>query len=355
MPVPSSETLSIDRLTPDLESPLTEFLDGRAEATVFHEPWWLRVLSETYDHRSDYWVAREGQKIRGIFPVVSIRVPLLGCKMIAIPYQYHCGAPLADTEQIFDALIDHAKNSAREAGAGYVEIRNFCEIPALERLGFVAVDTQLCKTMVPLQGFGMKSLRKGHKLELKKVLASDVRIEQDTTLQGLKVFWKLYRVDSRALAGPQAGWRYFDSLYRNAGARYRLWLAHKGTDCIGGLVTLDNGVTVFARNGAYSSPRAMAERVGRALHWHALTDAASRGCRHYDFGVTWVRDKGLIDFKEGWKGMTQPVRAYVMPIKSSAPGPGSYFEGYQLAKSVWRRLPLPVVDRLGHQITRWIG
>ena len=348
------ETLDIVKATPDMEADLTSFLNGHAEATVFHEPWWFKVLNETYNHQCDYWVAREARKICGIFPVVSIRVPLLGKKMVALPYQYHCGAPLAGSERVFNALVNHAKTIAREKNTDYIEVRNFCEMPALERLGFAAVDTQLCKTIVPLGGLNFNKLREGHRKDLDKALTSGVRIARDSTLSGLNSFWMLYRLDGRALAGPQAGWRYFDSLYRNAGDRYRLWLAREGSDCIGGLVTLDNGAMVFARNGAYSSPRAKAVRLGRALIWQSMMDAASRGCSHYDLGISWVADKGLIDFKEGWRGITQPVRAYVLPIKSNAPQPGSYFEGYQLAKAVWRRLPIPIVDRLGHQITRWI-
>lgn len=338
-----------------MEPALMDFLARNVEATVFHEPWWLRVLNETYDHQCDYWIAQEGPKICGIFPVVSLRVPLLGRKVIALPYQYHCGAPLAGSERVFNALVNHAKQIAHKGRADYIEVRNFYEVPALERLGFSAIDTQLSKTIVPLQDLNIRSLREGHRKELKKALASGVRIERDSSLNGLHAFWKLYRLAGRELAGPQAGWRYFNSLYRNAGNRYRLWLAHDASDCIGGLVTLDNGSMVFARNGAYSSPRAKEVRLGRALIWQSMIDAAARGCNSYDLGISWVHDKGLIDFKEGWHGITQPVRAYVLPINASAPAPGSYFEGYRLAKAVWRRLPIPIVDRLGHQITRWIG
>jgi hypothetical protein len=85
-----------------------------------------------------------------------------------------------------------------------------------------------------------------------------------------------------------------------------------------------------------------------------MQDAAARGCREFDLGVSWIGNRGLIDFKEGWTGVTRPVRAYVLPVKSKPPPPGSYFEGYRLAKALWRRLPLPIVDRLGHQITRWV-
>jgi len=355
MAASADEAPVIGRLTPDQEPALMEFLAGHHEATVFHEPWWFRVLNETYGHRCDYWIAREEGKICGVFPVVTLRVPVLGAKMVALPYQYHCGAPLATSDVAFKALVEQAKRTARETGADYVEVRSFREMRALEVLGFTAIDTQLSKTIVPLQGLDIMSLREGHRKELKKALASGVRIEGDSTLSGLNAFWKLYRLDGRELGGPRAGWRYFSSLYHHAGDRYRLWLAREGSDCIGGLVTLDDGAMLFARNGAYSSPRAKAVRLGRALIWHSMIDAASRGCSSYDLGVSWVEDKGLIEFKEGWHGVTRPVRAYVLSIKSGAPQAGRYFEGYRLAKAVWRKLPIAVVDRLGHQITRWIG
>jgi Acetyltransferase (GNAT) domain len=356
MAAPDDETLTIGRLTPDQEPALMAFLRAHPGATVFHEPWWFKVLSETYGHRCDYWMAWEGtQTIRGVFPIVTLRVPFLGRKMVALPYQYHCGAPLANSEHAFSALLDQAKETAHRTGVSYVELRSFCELTSLEKHGLMPVDTRLSKTIVPLQGLDIRNLREGHRKELRKAMAAGTRIERDPTLEGLRVFWNLYRLEGRQLGGPRAGWRYFCSLYNHAGDRYRLWLAREGPDCIGGLLTLDDGAMLFARNGAYTNPRAKAARLGRALIWQSMVDAASRGCSRYDLGISSVEDKGLVEFKEGWQGITQPVMAYVLPVKSTAPQAGSYFEGYQLAKAVWRGLPMPIVDRLGHQITRWIA
>lgn len=346
--------LRIEELHPDLEGPVAEFLLAHDDATVFHEPWFARVITETYGHACDYWVAQQSGRVVGVFPVVTVTHPLLGRKAVAMPYQFHSGPPLAMSEDAYVALVEAAKARVIERGVAYFEIRNHVEAPLLERLGFAAQDTQLVKTMVPLAGLAIANLRRGHKKDLKKALEEDVRIEEDGTLEGLRTFRAVYMQEGRDLAGPQAGWKYFESLRRLAGDRYRLLIAYHGTTCIGGAILLDNRKVMFGRNGAYSHATAAKYKLSRSLIWRCMQDAAARGCREFDLGVSWTGNQGLIDFKEGWTGVTRPVHAYVLPVKSKAPQAGSYFEGYRFAKAVWRKLPMPIVDRLGHQITRWV-
>jgi hypothetical protein len=344
----------IEELRPDLEARVAAFLLAHDDATVFHEPWFARVLTESYGHACDYWVALQAERVVGIFPVVTVAHPLLGRKAVAMPYQFHSGPPLAEAEDGYVALLEAAKARVVDRGVAYFEIRNHVEAPLLERLGFIAQDTQLTKTMVPLAGLAIGNLRRGHKKELKKALEEDVRIEVDASIEALQAFRRVYMQEGRDLAGPQAGWAYFESLHCLAGDRYRLLIAHHGTTCIGGAILLDNRKVMFGRNGAYSHALAAKFKLSRSLIWHCMQDAAARGCREFDLGVTWVGNQGLIDFKEGWTGVTHPVRAYILPVKSQPPPPGSYFEGYRLAKALWRKLPMPIVDRLGHAITRWV-
>jgi len=63
----------------------------------------------------------------------------------------------------------------------------------------------------------------------------------------------------------------------------------------------------------------------------------------------------LIHYKEGWQGTTCPVYLYIYPLRSKPSVPGNYFEGFSLAKAVWRRSPLAVVDQVGRWVTRWVG
>lgn len=265
----------------------------RMKRRFSHEPWFQRVLAEVYGHACNYWVARQAGRIVGVFPVVSIRHPLLGRKAIAIPYQYHSGPPLASSDEGFMELVEFAKRQVIANGSAYFEVRSHVEAPLLERLGFVSQEMQLVKTTVRLEGLSIGDLRRGHKKELKKALEQDVRIEEDATLEGLKAFREVYLREGRALGGPQAGWSYFESLRRNAGDRYRLLLAHHGSTCIGGAITLDNGKTVFGRNGAYSHGEAAKFRLSRSLIWRCMLDAAARGCKEFDLGVRLEWQPGL--------------------------------------------------------------
>lgn len=332
-----------------------DFLRGNAQSTVFHTLDWNRVIHTTYGHDSNYWIALLNRQVVGVHPVVVVRHRLLGTKMIAMPYQFHCGVPLATGEDIQVELVKRAIAQARKVGAKYLEIRHHKSAPFLERLGFFPLESQLVTTYVPLAELELKRLRNGHRRNIRYAMEHGVTITEADTLAELKMFRHMYLVEGRRLGNPQAGWNFFENLHRFARGRYRLLLAWVSNRCLGGLLTLEDGRTSFGRCGAYNSPEAQSLYIGKALLWRCMSDAALRGCLHFDFGISSNRDKGLISFKEGWNGKTRPVYLYVYPIRSNPPVPGNYLDGFSAAKAVWRRLPLPLVDWAGRQVTQWVN
>lgn len=346
--------ISVERLGQTDVAALESFLRENADATVFHSWEWLRVIEATYGHQCDYWAARSAGRITGAFPALTMRMPVLGTKMVATPYQYHSGTPLAASGEHIE-LVERALARAVETDAGYLEIRHYEPAPFLEKMGFTQVDSQLVTTSTPLAGLDLKLLRRNHQRSVKNALEAGVSITESETLEDLKLFRRLYLIEGRRLGAPQAGWNFFENLHRLARSRYRLLLAWSANVCLGGLLTLEDERNVFARCGAYSSPAALKLHVGAALRWRAMSDAAQRGCRFFHHGISWSGDTGLIHYKEGWRGMTHPVHVYVYPIRSKPPAPGGYFEGFSLAKAIWRRMPLRVVDRVGQLVTQWVG
>ena len=123
---------------------------------------------------------------------------------------------------------------------------------------------------------------------------------------------------------------------------------------LGGLLLLEDGVNVFARDGAYSSSTGNRLKIGKALIWRALESSAARDRLWFHFGITWVRNESLIRWKEGWNGTTRPIYQYSFSYGARTPPTGSYFSGFRLAKAVWRHLPMPLAELLGHQVNRWI-
>jgi hypothetical protein len=330
------------------------FLQRRPEATIFYTGAWHRLIESTYGHRTRHWVAWQGRDLVGSFPVALVRHPLFGVKAVAMPYQFHSGLPIADSTSIQQALTLRAVGDATEAGAQFLELRHFEPVDWLEQLGFLKVDSHLVTSSCSLVNLDFGKIRRNHRRNIKAATEAGLSITDAPGLPELRMFRRMYLIEGRRLGAPQAGWRFFEHLHNLPELGCRLFLAWLNGNCIAGLLLIDDGRTVFSRCGAFSSPEALAVHAGRALYWRAMTDAASRGCTTFNLGITWDQDHGLIHDKEGWNAVTRVAHVYVYPIRSRPPSAGGYFEGFQLAKTVWRNLPLPIVDWAGAAVTRWV-
>jgi Acetyltransferase (GNAT) domain len=346
-------TATISLLAPPEREELRRFLAARVDAVVFHHPEWHDVIEAAYGHACDYWVARVSGDLVGAFPVVNVRVPGLGRKMVAIGYQMHAGLPLADDVNVKIALVRAALERAGVQKARHLEIRHAKPAPWLESLGFTPLESGLVVTTVPLADISLTSIRRNHRRSVRAAEGVGVTIRRAETLADLRLFRDLYLREGRAQGAPKAPWSYFAALHRILPNRHRLFLAFREENCLGGMLTVEDGRMVFARHAAYSTPEALAAHLPAALYWHAMADASARGIPLYNCGLTWQGDPGLIHWKEGWGGTHSPM---ILSVHSSGPirPPGSYFEGYGLARAAWKRLPLWAVDMLGGLVTRWI-
>ena len=98
---------------------LDDFLYKTPESTIFHTLEWHRIIQKTYGHKFEYWVVRVDQEIVGIFPVNIVQFPMLRPKMVAMPYQFHSGLPLALSEELQVNLVEYALNHARIHGPAF--------------------------------------------------------------------------------------------------------------------------------------------------------------------------------------------------------------------------------------------
>jgi hypothetical protein len=279
---------------------------------------------------------------------------MLGGKMVAMPYQMYSGLPIG-TPSARLPLLQACVERARERGVHYVEVRHFETVPELGTLGFSAVESGLVTTAVPLAGLELTRAEHGHRQRVRKAAKLDLQIVEATSLDELREFRGLYLAAGRSMGAPQAGWSFFRNLHHLARPYYRLYLARHGERTIGGTLVMSDGHVTFSRCSAHSSKEALSLNAGPALWWRAMTDAAAAGDASFNCGITWVGDSGLLKWKEGWGGTSRPVHVHVLPLRSQAPAAGGYFEGFAVAKAVWKRLPLPVVDLVGHHVTRWVG
>lgn len=348
-------TVTVRLLEPRDSAALESFLCNTDEATLFHRPEWHEVIKRTYGHECDYWTAWSEGSLVGVMPAVHMRMPLLGSKVVAMPYQMHSGAPLGADDNVAAALVDTCVRRAEEQRVKYVEIRHHDIAAVLERAGFVPSSSGLVTTTIPLEGLDLTRTEHGHRQRVRKAARQGVEIVQAESIEDLRAFRRMYLATGRAMGAPQAGWALFQNLYELARPYLRLYFARYQGRTVGGLLLMGDGRIMFSRCSAHSSGEALKLNAGPALWWRALTDAAAAGCREFNSGISWVGDPGLIKWKEGWGGSSRAVHIYVKPITAAAPTAGGYFEGFSLAKTLWKKMPLPLVDVLGQNVTRWIG
>jgi hypothetical protein len=334
---------------------LQSFLDRRPEATLFQSPAWADVVRAAYGHRVRCWVATRGAEIVGVFSVTVMRVPGLGCKYVASPYQMHSGVPIAADDDAAAALLSAAIGAAQADDAKYFEIRHFNESALLTAHGFVASPSGLVTTMIPLTGLTLTQAEHGHRQRVRKSEKLGVEVVRSGTIEDLQQFRRLYLETGRAMGAPQAGWPYFAATREHLFEKLRLYLARRDGRFIGGFLVLGDRHLTFARCSAHSSREALEANAGHALWWRAMQDAAAEGCPGFHCGVSSEADAGLVKWKAGWGGVSRPVHVFVLAIRSKAPRAGAYFDGYGWAKAAWKRLPIRMVDILGHQVTRWVG
>src|SRR5262249_26901381 len=214
MRVTAATEISVERLRQTDIAALEIFLRENAEATVFHTWEWRQVIEATYGHRHDFWAAWSDRRITGLFPVVTMRLPILGGKMVSMPYQYYSGLPLNQNASGEPAeLVRRALSQASDAGADYLEIRSRAPAPFLEELGFAPMDSQLVTTTTPLVDLDFKQIRRNHQRSVRRAREHGVSITEGETLEELKMFRRLYLIEGRRLGAPQAGWNFFENLH----------------------------------------------------------------------------------------------------------------------------------------------
>ncbi len=91
------------------------------------------------------------------------------------------------------------------------------------------------------------------------------------------------------------------------------------------------------------------------MYWEVMRRAAARGCRLFDFGRS-KTGTGAFAFKKNWGFAPQPLlHRFRLKPGAAVPDHNPLNPKYRLFIAAWKRLPLPVANRLGPMIVRGVG
>jgi len=333
----------------------TDFVSRHPGATLYHTLDWREVLTRVFGHRPQYLWCEDGGRVLGVLPLFRVSLPLVGSKLISIPYDIGSGGPLAEDDRAERELASRAMELAREQRVGFLEMRCGAARPALERLELERGEPVILSDVALDDREAVWGrIAKDHQKSIKKADRRGVTVREADGLEDYLKFYRVYLKVFRDFGTPPYAERYFRTLWEvlHPSGGVRLFVAEAGGRYLGALQLFCWHRRLVSKFAA-CLPEAVPLRAYPALYWRAMEWGLDNGYEHLSWGTSSRAQSGLIEFKERWGAYSHPAVFYGLPVRGALPDVEKYYESGGLARAVWRRLPLGITPFLGGLINRW--
>ncbi|GAC1338921.1 MAG: FemAB family PEP-CTERM system-associated protein [Acetobacteraceae bacterium] len=330
------------------------FVEAVPNGSFFHRAAWAGVFRQAFGHTPHYAYTERDGDITGVLPLVHVKTALFGNTLISTPFCVY-GGPVAGDAESFAALDAHAAQVMGQTGATATEYR-FLEPPQEGWLTgeWHAKDDLYVTFRKPIgadDDANMKGIPRKQRAMVRKGIERGLTSQVAGAVDGLHA---IYAESVRNLGTPVFGRRYF-----------RL-LAEVFRDRMDVVTVLDGGTPIAAVLNFYDRDEVLPYYGGGTaaargsfgndfLYWEVMRHAAARGCRVFDFGRS-KAGTGAFAFKKNWGFTPQPLlHRFRLRPGAAVPDLNPLNPKYQLFIAAWKRLPLPVANRLGPLIVRGVG
>ena len=327
------------------------FVRATPGATPFHLPQWLIAVEQGCGQPGHLFVAERGGAISGVLPLTAMHSPLVGSALVSSGFAVG-GGILAATRSGTGRLADAAWTLAQRLSCTEVELRGGIVPKGWEAREGLYFD--FCRPLADDPDAQLLSITRRRRAEIRKSFDSDLEIEAGTGKRDRDAHYRVYSEGVRNLGTPVFPRALFDAVLDSFGDEAEIMtVRHHGTPVASVLSLYFNGRVMPYWGGG--TPAARALRASERLYFNLMNHARERGCTHFDFGRSKV-NSGPYHFKKLWGFEPEPM-VYARRLADNFEGremnPDS--PKYRLQVALWKRLPLPVANRIGPWIARGLG
>lgn len=326
------------------------FVQNAPGATICHHFLWQSVIQAAYGHRSFYLLARDGERVQGVLPLILVRSRLFGRSLTSMPFLDY-GGVCSESESVARELVLHAQQLMHEHAADCVELRQRLQTGSegdvrLDKVGMVldlSPGIEALWTGLPTNT--RNHVRKAQKSDLKVIVGGGDLLDE---------FYPVFAENMRDLGSPVHHRNFFVHIFKQFGEQVRLFVVRDQQRPIGGLVCFFFRDTVTVP-WASSLRRFASKCPNNILYWEALQYACARDYRRFDFGRSSI-DSGTYVFKKQWGA--KPVQVYWQLLSKDSHKKSLSFSAseskYKFVIEAWKRLPISVSAVLGPAIRRYL-
>ena len=99
------------------------YVRSHVDASQYHHWKWRGVFERAFGHHTHYLMARRGNTITGLLPLVVFRSPVFGRFMVSLPFVNY-GGVLADDDAVAERLLAEAAEIGVRDKVSHLELRH---------------------------------------------------------------------------------------------------------------------------------------------------------------------------------------------------------------------------------------
>ena len=322
------------------------FVNAKDDVTGYHAWDWQRVFANAFGHQPVYLLAREGQRISGVLPLIQIKSRLFGNSLTSLPFLNY-GGVIADTADAAAVLIAAARDQALARHCSHVELRHISrQFPALP------CKTHKVAMHLPLAPGLWEQLDRKVRNQIRKAEKSGLVVERGGESL-LTDFYAVFARNMRDLGTPVYSRRLFEEVLRTFPDRSQLHIVRlNGLAIAAGLTYWTPSMVQLPWASSIREYNSLCANV--LLYWDAIQFAQSAGAAVFDMGRS-TPNEGTFKFKAQWGAQPVPLHwEYQLTGNGELPNVSPANPKFSLAIALWQRLPLGVATRMGPMIVRAI-
>jgi FemAB-related protein (PEP-CTERM system-associated) len=333
---------------------LEGYVAEHPEGTAFHRPAWLHAVARGTGNRAAALIGERRGELVAYLPLSEIHSPLFGRVLASSGFAVGGGVLAAsdkDARSLFAALEELALRSSCPA----VELRG--GVLPRGRQGWTFKSDSHCGFVRPLAADDeaeLLAIPRKQRAEVRKGLAGELSVEVGTSRADRTAHYAVYAESVRNLGTPVFPRSLFEAVLDHFGHDADiLTVRHHGAAVASVLSLYHKGAVMPYWGGGTRTARQL--RANDRMYYELMLHARARGCKHFDFGRSKTAS-GAHDFKKNWGFEPEPLgyAAWTAPgAEVRDADPTSARHAAQIA--LWKRLPLPLANRLGPWIARGLG
>lgn len=326
---------------------IDDYLFKTHAASIYHQPKWLDVIKNSFNHKSYYFVAQSGSnKVIGVLPLVQLKSFLFGHFLISIPY-FNYGGAIAISKEIESKLIEAANQLAKELGVEYVEYRD-----SSPRKNY-PVKTDKVNMLLKLESSSdamWQRFPSKLRSQIKKSLEGPITAQQGQ-LELLDSFYKVFAKNMRDLGTPVYAKSFFKNILLAFPKNTQIIIVeHQGKPVSAAFLIHYKGTLEIPWASTLREANHLASNM--TLYWQVIQYAISLKCKQFDFGRS-SKNSGTYRFKKQWGAKPQACYwHYWLNNGNEMPALNPSNPKFQLMIKTWQLMPVFLTKLIGPFIVK---